>query len=491
MGRIGRRRLHKSLSTPVLSAGSSTAPPVNRREFLRGTLALGALGGGASAPIGFSLAQSRVNGMPQPDEFLIRNAYVMTMDTALGDQPNADVHVRDGVIAAVGAALRAPNAEPIDGAGMLVLPGLVETHWHIWTTLLRSMSGDRQEHGYFPTSRSIGTFYTPADMYRSARLAAAEAVHSGITFVHDWCHNVRNPDYAEADLRALSEAGLRARFSYGTATGQANTQTIDLADLTRLHNRWSDYSNGGLLSLGLAWRGAAGAATLRDYEAARELNLPVSVHANNTQTGGIAALAAQGLLGPHVQVIHAIWCSPEEIRALADTGASVSLSPYTELRIGFGLPVTGDFLAAGVKVGLSVDTPALSGNADMFAIMKAIQNIDNGRARDEFKLPARRVLELATIGGARSMGLDQQIGSLVPGKRADLIMVNTRQVNLAVFSEPAHMLVEAAQPANVDTVVVDGRILKRGGELTTVDVGEIIDEAAAALTAVRQRAGWW
>ena len=470
-----------------------TGSPVNRRELLLGAAALGAFTGGAGAPFGLGFAQSRVSGMAQPDEFLIRNAYVMTMDAALGDLPNADVHVRNGAIAAVGAALRAPNAEVLDGAGMLVLPGLVETHWHLWTTLLRSMSGDRQEHGYFPTSRSIGSFYTAADMYRSARLAAAEAVYSGITFVHDWCHNVRDPDYAEADLRALTESGLRARFSYGTPTGQANSETIDLADLTRLHRRWSDYSNGGRLSLGLAWRGAAGAAPLRDHEVARELGLPVSVHANNSQSsaGGIATLAAQGLLGPHVQVIHAIWCSPDEIRALADTGTSVSLSPYTELRIGFGLPVTGDFLAAGITVGLSVDTPALSGNADMFAIMKAIQNIENGRARDEFKLPARRVLELATIEGARSMGLDDQIGSLVPGKRADLIMVNTRQVNLAVFSEPAHMLVEAAQPANVDTVVVDGRILKRGGELTAVDVEEIIDEAAAALAAVRQRAGWW
>jgi cytosine/adenosine deaminase-related metal-dependent hydrolase len=169
----------------------------------------------------------------------------------------------------------------------------------------------------------------------------------------------------------------------------------------------------------------------------------------------------------------------------------VSLSPFTELRIGFGLPLTGDFLGAGVPVGLSVDTPALSGNADMFAIMKAVQNIENGRARDEFRLPARRVLELATIEGARSMGIDAAVGSLVPGKRADLIMVNTRQVNIGVFSEPAHMLVEAAQPANVDTVLIDGRVVKRGGALVGLDPGEIVDAAARALRAVRRRAGWW
>ena len=132
-----------------------------------------------------------------------------------------------------------------------------------------------------------------------------------------------------------------------------------------------------------------------------------------------------------MQVIHAVWCTPEEIRALADNRVNVSVSPYSELRIGFGFPIAAELVAAGVTVGLSVDTTTLSGNADMFAIMKAIQNIENGRARNEFALTARRVLELATIDGARSMGIDDSVGSLTPGKRADMIMVDTRAVNLA------------------------------------------------------------
>ncbi len=122
--------------------------------------------------------------------------------------------------------------------------------------------------------------------------------------------------------------------------------------------------------------------------------------------------------------------------------------------------------------------------------MKAIPNIESGLSEDEFKLPARRVLELATIEGARSMGVDDRISSLSPGKRADLIMVNTRAINLGVISDQAHMLVEAAQPANVDTVVLDGRILKSRGGLTAIDVEQVITEAAA-LAAVRKRAGWW
>ena len=177
---------------------------VGRRDIIGGALAIGALG---AAPFGAAFGQARGTRMTQPTEFLIRNAYVLTMDASLGDLPNADVHVANGAIAAVGRALRAPGAEVIDGTRMLVLPGLVETHWHVWTTLLRSLAGDRQEHGYFPTSRTVGTFYTPEDMYAAGRLAAAEAVHSGITFVHDWCHNVRSPDFAREGIRALREAG--------------------------------------------------------------------------------------------------------------------------------------------------------------------------------------------------------------------------------------------------------------------------------------------
>ncbi len=461
----------------------------NRRDVLNGVLAAGALSG---TPFRQSFAQQPADTMTERSEFLIRNAYVLTMDANVGDLAGADVHVRNGAIAAVGRGLAAPTAELIDGAGMLVLPGFVETHWHLWTALLRSLAGDRQEHGYFPTSRSIGSFYSAADMYAAGRLAAAEAIHSGITFIHDWCHNVREPEYAQAALRALEETGIRARFSYGSPTGASNDASIDLRDLARLRESWSEHANGGLLTLGLAWRGAASAATLRDYEVAKELRLPISVHANNFESsaGGIQQLANRGLLAPGMQIIHAVWCTAQEIRALAENRVNVSVSPYSELRIGFGMPIAAQLIEAGVTVGLSVDTTTLSGNADMFAIMKAIQNIENGRARDEFEITARRVLELATIDGARSMGIDDIVGSLTPGKRADLIMVDTRAVNLAVHTEPAHLLVEAAQPANVDTVMIDGRIVKRGGRLTHVDVGEVVDAAAQASADVRRRAGW-
>ena len=474
---------------------------VSRRSVLRLGAALGALGiaGDAHAQVPAPPQPAR---LPARGNFVIRNAHVMTMEPGTGDIVGGDVHVKDGLIAAIGQYLEAPGSNTIKGEGTIVLPGLVETHWHMWNTLLRSMSGEKAEFGYFRTTAALGQKYEPNDMYQGTRLAAAEALNSGITFVHSWCHNIRSAAYAEADLRALRESGLRARFSYGPMQAHPNTQTIDLEDLERLNGNWGSYSNGGLITLGMAWRGQGGnnPATAvpreiytKEIETARRLGLPITVHASGSRpaAGQVDRLGKANLLGKDMQIVHGIVLTAEEIAAIKAAGASVSLSPTTELRIGFGFPQTANLLAAGIPVGLSVDTVELSGNADMFGIMKFIQNIENARSESEFKLTARRVLELATIEGARSMGMADTIGSLKPGKRADLIMVSTRDINLAVFGDPAHMLVTAAQPANVDTVVIDGRILKRSGRLVHLNVAQIATDAANASAALRKRANWW
>jgi 5-methylthioadenosine/S-adenosylhomocysteine deaminase len=473
---------------------------MSRRHLLRAAAVLGAAGGASRAGLAKPRAADAAT-LPSRGAFVIRNAYVMTMDDA-GDIADADVHVANGAIVAVGQALKAPGAAVIDGRGAIVLPGLIETHWHMWNTLLRSMSGDKADFGYFKSTAMLGQKFEASDMYQGTRLACAEAINNGITHVHDWCHNIRSPAYADADLRALRESGLRARFSYGAAQGMANNKGIDLSDLTRLHDDWAKLSPDGLLTLGLAWRGQGGnnpataippEISSAEIGAARKLGLPVSVHASGSRpaAGQIAAIAKAGLLAKDMQLIHANKATAEELKAVADAGASISISPFTELRIGFGLPQTVNFLDAGIPVGLSVDTVELSGNADMFGIMKVTQNAENGIAESEFKLNARRVLQLATSEGARAMGIADKTGSLKAGKRADLIMVSTRGINLGVFGDPAHMLVTAAEPANVDTVVVDGRILKRNGKLTAMNAQEIVQNAADANMALRKRANWW
>jgi 5-methylthioadenosine/S-adenosylhomocysteine deaminase len=165
---------------------------MTRRTFLGGAAALSVAAG---TDVTGAAAESRGSfKLPARGEFVIRSAYVMTMDAALGDIPRGTVHVKNGAIVAVGADVKASGAvEVIDGRDMIVLPGFVDTHWHMWNTLLRSMAGDKREHGYFPTVATLGKVFTPDDMFQGTRLSAVEALYSGFTFVHDWCHNIRGP----------------------------------------------------------------------------------------------------------------------------------------------------------------------------------------------------------------------------------------------------------------------------------------------------------
>ena len=484
-----------------------------RRSFMRGLLGASAL---LSKPV-FAATAAVVSDAPQQasplpprGEFIIRDAYVMTMDPAVNDISAGSVHIKNGEILAVGRDIQAPAAQVLDGRGMIALPGLVETHWHMWNTLLRSMAIEQQKFGYFPTSAQLGAFYAPKDMYHGTRLAAAEAINSGITFVHDWCHNPRTPEHARENIRALQESGIRSRFSYGPARGIPVTQTLNLDDVASLHREWNAYSNAGLLTLGLAWRGIQYAVTAPDgkmafqsippevfrkeYDLARSLDIPITAHVNigpKIDFGHVAALQKLGLLYKDLQLVHMISSTADEIDAVAASGASVSFSPLTEMRTGFGFAKPADYLEKGIRVGLSVDTTTLSGDADMFDIMKVTENIVNAMAYSEFKMSARAALELGTIGGARSMGMDDRIGSLTVGKRADVILVDTRDVNIGVFTDAANMIIGAAQPSNVSLVMVDGRILKQNGKLTTIDVGQVSTAAASANSELRKRAGWW
>lgn len=437
-------------------------------------------------------------------EILVRGGYVITMDD-IGDIPGGNVLVRDGAIAAVGTDVRAPGAEVVDAEGAIVAPGFVDTHWHLWNTLLRGLSDGvpradtTDRSGYFATCARLGSAFLPPDTYQGTRLACAEAIDSGITTVHDWAHNIRGRDWAEAGLRALSESGLRGRFSYGYQAGHPNDEPMDLRALESVASGWDAYAGGGRIRLGMAWRGTGGSNPAmrvapkiyrEEIETARGLGLPVTVHACGPRlaAGQIAAYGSDGLLGPDLQVVHLNNASAGEIALAAGHGTPASVSPYTELQIGYGQPVTGALLAAGVATGLSVDTTMLSGNADMFGIMKATQACANALARDEFALSARDVLRLATIGGAATLGLDAVTGSLAPGKRADLIVVSVDSWNLGVLTDPARLLVTAAHPGNVDTVLADGAVLKRHGALAGYEVAEVTASARSALAGVLSRA---
>ena len=268
-------------------------------------------------------------------EFVVRNAYVLSMDTEVGDFRRGDVHVRHGRIVAVGPRVRGGGQE-IDGTGMIVMPGLVDTHWHLWTSLYRSMSSSSPETAYFALNVANGVRCLPEDLFHGARLGLVDALNTGITTVHDWAHNLRSPAHADENLRAHASIGLRGRFSYGTPQGLPLTETLNLDDIARVKREWFDSGRLPLVHLGLAGRppGLVPESVYRpEYEFAREHGLPVSYHANSTRAHGdlqmIAQLAEEGMLGPHVQLIHALYTSEAERAAVRESGASVSISPWS------------------------------------------------------------------------------------------------------------------------------------------------------------------
>ena len=472
-----------------------------RRGFL-GAMAAGAASTVLKAP--HSLAQQGAAipagaASPPGGEFIIRNGYVVTMDPQRGDIPMGAVHVKDGAILDVAPAIDRPGVPTIDASNMIVLPGLVDTHWHMWHTLFRSFAGDTKESGFFPTITRFAKSMAPEDMYQSTRLAGAGAVAAGITTVHDWCHNIRSREHAEADLQALRDVGLRARWSFGQAIDQPLTERIRLDDLRAMHADWGRYSNGGRIGLGMAWRGMFRHGNVSpnvykaEFDTARQLGLPITVHIGTVAAetvGDLEAHAQAGFLGPDVNVVHATGATPADVDAVRRTGATVSVLPFSEMLAGWGEPSLRQFLAAGLPVALGIDSAVLIGGANLFNVLKLAMGLVNVEAENEFALSPRRALQLGTLDAAALLGLSDRTGSLVPGKRADLIAVSTNALNMGVFTDPARMLIECAAPENVDTVVIDGRILKRGGRLTEIDVPAVLAGGRTSLASVRTAAAW-
>nr|WP_305068797.1 amidohydrolase family protein [Luteimonas sp. Y-2-2-4F] len=422
---------------------------------------------------------------------LVRGGYVMTMDPALGDLDGGDVLIRDGRIVAVGRDLDASGAQVLDAAGRFVLPGFVDTHSHLYVTTMRGQFRNAQGE-FFPVSSRLAAAMTPEDVGVAMRLGALELLDGGITATADFFDNVPGPAHGEAGLAALEASGIRATLYYG-GPDKTTRHPIDVDHLARLA-RGRD--PGDRVRLGLAWRLPRDlsdeenwAMRRREYEAARALGLPVQVHVSGQPGPMFDALIERGLLFQGMTVVHATDAGAARLRALDAAGASLSLTPLSEHRVGYGLARL-DAFAAATRQGLGIDGNALAGRGDMFATLRLAALTWSGGARDETAPDPRALLELATRRGADAIGLGDETGRLAPGRRADLQVIDPDALSLSGFGggDPAALIVYSAGPANVSDVVVDGRVLKRDGRLTGVDLPALLAEARRSAVALRERA---
>jgi 5-methylthioadenosine/S-adenosylhomocysteine deaminase len=437
---------------------------------------------------------------PRRGHYLVQGGSVVSMDPEIGTLGRADVHVRDGRIVEVGAGLHAPGAEVVDASHMIVMPGLVDSHFHMWSTVGRNYVSDGFE--YFPAKWATSAVYQPEDFYRSVTLGLVECVAAGITTVHNWSHNTRSPAHADAELAAHRDGLVRARYAYGHRDLLPEDEPLDFTDIDRVRGQWFGPRSpfDGLVHLGVNLRGPdLGTMAVFDQEMAEAAarGLPVAIH---TVQGGSTAvrapdLEAKGYLGPNFLLCHFLAATEADRQAMARTGTPLSFAVHSELRLG----EAGDpraallrMVGAGVCITLSIDAASLA-PVNLFEAMHVAWNMgipwQGTDTKDLEPLSFRRCIEMATINGARALGLEAVTGSLTPGKRADLIMLDTRGLNIAPVVDLESTIVRSATPANIDTVMVDGRILKRHRELVAFDVARVVQEAEQSSREVRARAG--
>lgn len=433
---------------------------------------------------------------------LIKNGIVITMDPKLGTFMKADVLVEGSKIRAIqpNMGLDEAGVEVLDASGMIVMPGLIDTHRHIWEALIRNVGPNWSlqtylNHIYYG---GLGATLRPEDMYVGNLLGAVEAINAGVTTLLDWS-TVNSPDHADALIRALQESGVRAVFAHGAPTENAeaywNPESQLLhpaADARRVKKKYFS-SDDQLLTMGLAIRGpefSSWEAALHDIALARELNAICSMHLGFGNWGmearSIQRMQAAGLLGPDLNFVHVNKVQDEAYRMAVASGASISVTPEIEMMMGHGYPITGKVFAAGGRPALGVDV-VTSTAGDMFTQMKfalqaerAIVNeaiLARGEMPQELALSAEQILECATVEGARALGLSAKTGSLTPGKEADLILMGTTEPNLIPVNDLIGAVTLTAHPNNVDTVMIGGRILKRNGKLTHVNLPRLIQQA--------------
>jgi len=427
---------------------------------------------------------------------LIKNGIVLTQDAQLGEMAGADVLIEDDRIVAVARGLSADGAQVIDATGDIVIPGFIDTHRHTWETSIRTCAPDYALITYF--SAILDQFaprYRPEDVHAANAWGALECINAGITTLVDWSHIMNTPDHADAAVQGLHETGIRSVFAFGFPNTSlqvwwfgldwgGSVERIDGETAHRIRRQLSD--DQGLITMALATRGpnfCKPDVVRYEWELARELGINITVHVAMDRFGytkmQLRGLQEMDLLYPNTTYIHSSHLLDDEWLMVRDSGGNVSLAPQIELQMGHGWAPAQTAERLGIPVGLSSDV-ATTASSDQFTQMHAIFASERGRRHqvswDEDLdgtvassdlITARQVLRWATLDGAKVAGIEDRAGSITPGKKADLVIIDGNAVNVAPIIDPVAAVVCAADISNVDTVIVNGVIRKRGGKLLT------------------------
>ena len=450
-------------------------------------------------------------------KLLLHGATILTMDPRYGDLRPGDILIEGNRIAAIAPKLDARPAETeveqIDASAFIIIPGLINAHMHTWQTGLRAVSSNWTLLEYFRWMHAgLATRFLPDDI-RIANLAGAlNQMNCGVTTLVDWCHNNPTPAHTDAAIDGLRESGIRAAFFHGSPKpdpkpGERHFSEVPhpRGEVERLL-RGPFSSRDQLLTLGLAILGphySTLEVSLHDFRLARELGLIASMHQGGgapKTPGGWDALERENLVGDHVNIVHGNDLADDQLARFVETGVSFSISPENEMAQGHGHPITGRLRRLGAAPSLGIDlesvvsgdllTSARIALAHQRSLDNAIARAETGSITQTTSIPVREALEWITIAGARMLRMDDRIGSLAPGKQADLVLIRATDLNVWPVHDPVATVVIQASLANIDSVMIAGKWRKRAGKLTYANVEGVKHELLRSGTRILTELGW-
>lgn len=415
---------------------------------------------------------------------LVRGGCVLSLDPKVGDFEAADVLIEGARIAQVGPKLPATGADVVDASNMIVMPGFVDTHRHMWQGVLRNILPNGLLSDYSRditgTARSV---FRPEDARIGDLVSALGALNAGVTTVLDWSHIGNSPEHTDAAIEGLRQSGIRAVYAAGAGAGPGSRLPGDIRRLRKEHFASSDQ----LLTLALAT-----GQSPSDWSLARDVGALISLHVS----GSLGAERA--LMGPDVTYIHCTGLAADAWKRIADSGGHVSIAAPIEMEMGHGIPPIQEALDHGIRPSLSVDVETQM-PGEFFTQMRTVFTLQRmqalarqraGEAKPPRLLTTREVIEFATIHGARANRLDGKIGTLTPGKEADIILLRRDTINVLPLNNVYGAIVQAMDTSNVDTVLVAGQMKKRAGQLVGVDLARIRQQAEASRDYVISKTGW-
>ena len=436
---------------------------------------------------------------------LLRNATVLTMDDRLSVL-HGSVSVRDGRIAAVGQVAEAGHETVIDARGGYVLPGFIQTHVHLCQTLFRGFADDMPLLEWLKMRVwPMEAAHTPSTLRASVRLAAAELLRTGTTSVLTM-ETVHDTDVV---FETLAEVGLRATVGKCMMDSDSDVPRR-LQEETRasideslgLKKRWHGGANGRLRAAFAPRFAVSCSRELLEAVAALAVSEQSLVHTHASEnrdevefvrrmSGGLSNmeyLADTGLAAPHLCTAHCVWVTDAEQSLMAERGVKVLHCPGSNLKLGSGVAPVAEMRARGISVSLGADGAACNNRLDMFDEMRLAATLQAMRKAPGV-LPARDVVWMATREGARALGQEGDIGSIEPGKRADLLLIDRGDPHLVPSPDPWSAIVYSARGSDVRSVVVDGELLVHEFALTRMDPVEVSRSAEASAAELAGRAG--